>query len=214
MKPKTVHSGWINHEGFCSVIYSCCETESRDKSDQTNTRQNQHFSASQFLRPEIKDAGDCILHDSELKRNSLNLVNEPTTFSLMIATDMEGLASACAMARRRPRDYRRKVDAATRCSGICPNTWPDLIATESLPALHKSIVKWMKAEEPKIAASHPSVLSHIEVLLIILTIDNETLAAWDGSHLFWIDGRLFCTIRRMEKWSQGESWTGGSGCLF
>ena len=29
---------------------------------------------------------------------------------------MAGLASASAMARRRPKEYRRKVDAATRCS--------------------------------------------------------------------------------------------------
>ena len=35
---------------------------------------------------------------------------------------MAGLASAWAMARRRPREYRRKVDAATRCSGVCPHT--------------------------------------------------------------------------------------------
>ena len=33
-----------------------------------------------------------------------------------------GLASAWAMARRRPKEYRRKVDAATRCSGVCPHT--------------------------------------------------------------------------------------------
>ena len=33
---------------------------------------------------------------------------------------MVGLASAWAMARRRPKEYRRKVDAATRCSGVCP----------------------------------------------------------------------------------------------
>ena len=31
-------------------------------------------------------------------------------------TGMAGLASAWAMARRRPKEYRRKVDAATRCS--------------------------------------------------------------------------------------------------
>ena len=37
-------------------------------------------------------------------------------------TDMAGLASAWAMARRRPKEYRRKVDAATRCSGVCPHT--------------------------------------------------------------------------------------------
>ena len=33
---------------------------------------------------------------------------------------MAGLASAWAMARWRPEEYRRKVDAATRCSGVCP----------------------------------------------------------------------------------------------
>ena len=37
-------------------------------------------------------------------------------------TGMAGLASAWAMARRSPKDYRRKVDAATRCSGVCPHT--------------------------------------------------------------------------------------------
>ena len=35
---------------------------------------------------------------------------------------LAGLALAWAMARRRPREYRRKVDAATRCSGVCPHT--------------------------------------------------------------------------------------------
>ena len=33
---------------------------------------------------------------------------------------MTGLASAWAMARGRSKDYRRKVDAASRCSGVCP----------------------------------------------------------------------------------------------
>ena len=36
-----------------------------------------------------------------------------------------GLASAYAMARRRPEEYRRKVDAATPCSGVYPPA-PDL----------------------------------------------------------------------------------------
>ena len=35
---------------------------------------------------------------------------------------LAGLAYALAMARRRPKEYRRKVDAATRCSGVCPHT--------------------------------------------------------------------------------------------
>ena len=29
-----------------------------------------------------------------------------------------GVASVWAMARQRPKEYRRKVDAATRCSGV------------------------------------------------------------------------------------------------
>ena len=37
-------------------------------------------------------------------------------------TGIAGLASAWAMARRRPKEYRRKVDATTRCSGVCPHT--------------------------------------------------------------------------------------------
>ena len=32
-----------------------------------------------------------------------------------------------AMARRRPKEYRRKVDAATRCSGLCPHTWDAVV---------------------------------------------------------------------------------------
>ena len=33
-----------------------------------------------------------------------------------------GLASVWGMARRRPLEYRRKVNAATRCSGTCSHT--------------------------------------------------------------------------------------------
>ena len=33
---------------------------------------------------------------------------------------MTGLASAWVMARRWTKEYRRKVDAATPCSGVCP----------------------------------------------------------------------------------------------
>ena len=35
-----------------------------------------------------------------------------------------GLASASVMARRRPNEYRRKLDAATRCSDVWPHTLP------------------------------------------------------------------------------------------
>ena len=37
-------------------------------------------------------------------------------------TGMPGLVSVWVMARWRPKEYRRKVDAATRCSGVCPDT--------------------------------------------------------------------------------------------
>ena len=42
--------------------------------------------------------------------------------SYLMDVGMTGLASDRAMARRRPREYRRKVDAATRYSGVCPHT--------------------------------------------------------------------------------------------
>ena len=35
---------------------------------------------------------------------------------------MAGLASAWVNVRRRPKEYFRKVDAATRYSGVCPHT--------------------------------------------------------------------------------------------
>ena len=35
---------------------------------------------------------------------------------------MAGLASAWAMARRRTKEYRHKVDAATLRSGVCPHS--------------------------------------------------------------------------------------------
>ena len=36
------------------------------------------------------------------------------------ARPIGGLACAWAMARQRLKEYRRQVDAATRCSGVCP----------------------------------------------------------------------------------------------
>ena len=36
-------------------------------------------------------------------------------------TGMTGLATAWAMAKRRPNEYRRIVDATTRCSGVYPH---------------------------------------------------------------------------------------------
>ena len=39
-----------------------------------------------------------------------------------LAYIVPSLASAWAMARRRPKQYSRKVDAATHCSGLCVNT--------------------------------------------------------------------------------------------
>ena len=39
-------------------------------------------------------------------------------------TDMPGLTSIWAMARRRPKEYRRNVNAATRCSEVCLHACP------------------------------------------------------------------------------------------
>ena len=49
-------------------------------------------------------------------------VGDGQTKAYLKNMDMTGLASAWAMARRRTKEYRRKVDAATRCSGVCPHT--------------------------------------------------------------------------------------------
>ena len=52
---------------------------------------------------------------------------------------MAGLASAWAMARRRPNEYRRKVDAATRCSGVRPLTIPDLNIVKNVKKFHQNL---------------------------------------------------------------------------
>ena len=47
-------------------------------------------------------------------------LGEGKTESYLKDMGMAGLASAWAMARRRTKEYRRKVDAATRCSVVKP----------------------------------------------------------------------------------------------
>ena len=53
-------------------------------------------------------------------------------------TVMSGLASAWAMARRKPKEYHPKVDAATRCCGVSPHTWPDLTYRPWLQGYHNN----------------------------------------------------------------------------
>ena len=77
---------------------------------------NSHFSLSSVLF-EIRAADPCRggrPHVSWLRQVE----------SYLKDTGMAGLASVWVMVRRRPKEYRRKVDAATRCSGVCPHTWP------------------------------------------------------------------------------------------
>ena len=52
----------------------------------------------------------------------LRLVRDGQMETKLEDMDMAGLPSAWAMARRRPKEYSRKVDAATRCSGVCPHS--------------------------------------------------------------------------------------------
>ena len=42
------------------------------------------------------------------------------TEAYLTDTGMTGVASAWVMARRRMKEYRCNMDAATRCSGVCP----------------------------------------------------------------------------------------------
>ena len=44
------------------------------------------------------------------------------TEAYLTDTGLADLASVWAMARRRPKEYRHKVDAATRCSDVCPHS--------------------------------------------------------------------------------------------
>ena len=64
-----------------------------------------------FFLSEIQKAGPC--------RGGVHMCQVE---SYLRDTGMAGVASDWVMARRRPKEYRRKVDAATRCSGVCPHT--------------------------------------------------------------------------------------------
>ena len=67
--------------------------------------------------------------------------------SLLRDKDMTGRTSAWAMATRRPRKFRRKVDAATRCAGVCPHTRPDLFNTHCAPCSRRTnsvSLVWMR----------------------------------------------------------------------
>ena len=54
---------------------------------------------------------------------------------------MAGLASAWAMARWRPTEYLCKADAATRCSGVYPHTYPEGIGTSPPYVTHPLAVR-------------------------------------------------------------------------
>ena len=58
-------------------------------------------------------------------------VGDGQTESYLKDMGMTGLASVWAMARRRSKEYPRKVDAATSYSGVCPHTCPDLFLESS-----------------------------------------------------------------------------------
>ena len=68
-----------------------------------------------FLLVEIRGAGPC-----RRGREQASCLRQVESY--LKYAGMAGLASAWVMARRRPKEYRRKVDAATRCSGVCPHT--------------------------------------------------------------------------------------------
>ena len=56
--------------------------------------------------------------------------------SYMRDKGMAGLASAWAMVKRRPNEYRLRMDAATRCYGVCPHTLPSAPQVRRLKTLH------------------------------------------------------------------------------
>ena len=94
------------------VVSVCRVTDVPARWPQVRHSQAQSNNISlQHLLVEIRGAGPCRggrPHASWLRQVK----------SYLKDTGMAGLASAWAMARRRP-EYRRKVDPATRCSGVC-----------------------------------------------------------------------------------------------
>ena len=52
---------------------------------------------------------------------------------------MTGLASASAMVRQKPKEYRRKVDTTTRRSVVCSNTWPNSLDSWQKPCTCQEI---------------------------------------------------------------------------
>ena len=67
-------------------------------------------------------------------------------------TDMTGLASAWAMARWRLKEYRHKVDAATRCSSVCLHTSPDKVIGDDLKNRTKETLKRIRTHTAVLAS--------------------------------------------------------------
>ena len=84
-----------------------------------------------FFLVEIRGAGPCLGGNHTLRGCVSGVLSEGyghdgpcvclgdgQTEAYLKDMGMTGLASVWAMARRRPKEYRHKVDAATRCSGV------------------------------------------------------------------------------------------------
>ena len=77
------------------------------------------------------------------------------------------LASAWAMTRRRSRKYPRNVDAATRCSSVCPHTWPGLYCNPQFANVFVSSAFYVGN-----ATSSFLFPSSFQMLLILFALNN------------------------------------------
>ena len=85
---------------------------------------------------------------------------------------MAGLASAWALARRRLKEYCHKVDAGTRCSGVCPNTWPKIRQRKFISTPLEQPYQYSDTDvahsAPVRGNTHTHVQSHVNQTKIIL----------------------------------------------
>ena len=110
-----------------------------------------------------------------LKDMGMTGLDDGQTEAYLKDTGMAGLASVLAMARRRT-EYRHKVEAATRCFGVCPHTWPDLSGKSVASTTRFTrFVQWGKLRKNSL------VLRPLSVVIFILLLETGCLQTYDKS---------------------------------
>ena len=81
-----------------------------------------------------------------------------------------GQESAWGVARQRPLKYQRKVDAATRCSGACSQTWPD--TCRQIHEIHRT---WLQTSKASVT------LFRRALWVPVMASDAAFLSAYNGA---------------------------------